>query len=310
MSGWLGGAGRGAVWALVALAAAPALLGYAAVWEPRSAAPAAAPERPLRIVSLDYCADQYVLRLVEPDRILALSPDATKPFSYMRAAAVGVPTVRPVAEDVLALKPDLVVRAYGGGPNAAWFYERAGAPVLQVGWASDIDSAEIGSVVSVIAAMAEGLGAQAEGAAVIAEYRARLAALTPRARAGAALYLTPSGVTTGPGSLVHEMMTAAGLTNFETEPGWRPLPLERLAYEQPDVTAAASFGAGAHGRAIWSAARHPVARAQLDGPEVVPLEGAWTACGAWFLMDAVEALAAGAATAAARPRAQGPAADP
>ena len=43
--------------------------------------------------------------------------------------------------------------------------------------------------------------------------------------------------------------------------------------------------------------RHPVARAQLDGGAVVPIEGAWTACGAWFLMDAVEALARGAAAA-------------
>ena len=29
--------------------------------------------------------------------------------------------------------------------------------------------------------------------------------------------------------------------------------------------------------------------------EVVPLNGAWTACGAWFLLDAVEALARSAA---------------
>ena len=41
----------------------------------------------------------------------------------------------------------------------------------------------------------------------------------------------------------------------------------------------------------WSAARHPVARAQLRELPVVPLEGAWTACGGWFVLDAVEALA-------------------
>ena len=32
--------------------------------------------RPMRIVSLDYCADQYVLKLVDRERILAVSPDA------------------------------------------------------------------------------------------------------------------------------------------------------------------------------------------------------------------------------------------
>ncbi|MCA8893462.1 MAG: ABC transporter substrate-binding protein, partial [Hyphomonas sp.] len=69
-------------------------------------------------VSLDYCADQYVLKLADREQILAISPDGDKEFSYMHEAAEDVPTVRPVAEDVLVLKPDLVVRAYGGGPNA------------------------------------------------------------------------------------------------------------------------------------------------------------------------------------------------
>ena len=41
--------------------------------------------------------------------------------------------------------------------------------------------------------------------------------------------------------------------------------------------------------------RHPVARSQLQARAMIPIQGAWTACGAWFLMDAVEALAAGAA---------------
>ena len=57
-----------------------------------------------RIVSLDYCADQYVLGLVERSRILALSPDAGEDFSYLRAEAEGIPAIRPRAEDVLVLR--------------------------------------------------------------------------------------------------------------------------------------------------------------------------------------------------------------
>ena len=69
------------------------------------------------------------------------------------------------------------------------------------------------------------------------------------------------------------------------------MPLERLAYERPDVIAAA-FYEGASGETdSWSAARHPVARTQLSNRPVVPLEGAWTSCGGWFLVEAVEALA-------------------
>lgn len=244
-----------------------------------------APDRPMRIVSLDYCADQYVLKLVDRDRIAAVSPDADRDFSYMRAAAIGVPSVRPRAEDVLVLKPDLVIRSYGGGPDAAAMFARAGVPVLQIGYANDL-----AAVRQVLVDTASGLGESEKGKALAAEMDRRLSALpAPDARRPSALYVTPGGVTSGPGGLVDEMLRTAGYDNFEAAPGWRTLPLERLAHEQPDLIASASFWNAPPDR--WSAARHPiVARAMRDTP-VVGIEGAWTACGGWFLVDAVEALA-------------------
>ena len=248
----------------------------------------------MRIVSLDYCADQYVLKLADREQILAVSPDAAKDFSYMRETAIGIPTVRPVAEDILILKPDLVVRSFGGGPNATALFERAGIPVLQVGWASNIDRQEMGSIPSLIEHMADGLGHVERGRALIAEFRERLDAVQAVASDKSALYMTAGGVTTGPGSLVHEIFAAAGLDNFQSTPGWRSLPLERLAYEQPDVIAATFFETMTNQPHAWSAARHPVARAQLDGSGVISLQGAWTSCGGWFILDAIEALADGA----------------
>lgn len=242
------------------------------------------PDQPTRIVSLDYCADQYILKLAPREHILAVSPDAEKTFSYMRGHAKGLRQIRPQAEDVLVLQPDLVVRSYGGGPNVTAFVERMGTPVLQIGFTSDLDA-----VRDTITAVAEGLGQQARGAAVIAEMDTRLAALRALPEA-AALYMTPAGVTSGPGTLVHEMLRAAGLVNFQQEPGWRSLPLERLAREQPDLVAAVIWGATNHDD-NWSAARHPIARQQLRERPVVSLEGAWVACGGWFLLDAIEALA-------------------
>ena len=254
--------------------------------------PDSSTQRPMRVVSLDVCADQYVLKLLERERVLAVSPDATADFSYLRDAARGLRTVRPVAENVLVLKPDLVVRVYGGGPNAAAFFERAGVPVLSLGWAADIPA-----VFDTIEATAAGLAEQARGARVVAEMQARLERLQSRLQAPAdrrsTLYMTPAGVTTGPGSLVHEMLVAAGLENFQTQPGWQPIPLERLAYESPDLVATAFFGTHTNHPDGWSPMRHPVARAELSGRSAVSLRGAWTACSGWFLMDAVEALATG-----------------
>jgi len=238
-------------------------------------------------VSLDYCADQFVLKLVDPARILAVSPDAVADFSYMRDTAVGVPTVRPLAEDVMALRPDLVVRSYGGGPNAATFFERAGIPVLNVPYAQSLEG-----VASGLRFMAGGLGAPQEGEALIAEMQDRLAGIGQSGSNGAALYMTPLGATTGPGSLVHEVLGAAGFENFIDEPGWRPIPLEHLAYDQPDHVAAAFFESRRSDTSLWSAMRHPMARRQLTAQPSTYLDGSWTACGSWFLVEAIEALAA------------------
>lgn len=253
-----------------------------------SAAPEATPPndtRPMRIVSLDYCADQYVLKFADRAQILALSPDAAKPFSYMREVAIGLSTVKPLAENVLILQPDLVVRSYGGGPGATAFFETAHVPVLNVGYAATLDD-----IKRVTRDMAAGLGAPEKGEAVVADIEARLAVLPDRL-SESALYMTPGGVTSGPGSLVDEMMRTAGLSNFEATPGWRDIPLERLAYAQPDVIAAAFFDTESQQKHSWSAMRHPIAKAQLTEVPTVPLDGAWLGCGAWYMVDAVEALA-------------------
>lgn len=239
-----------------------------------------------RVVSLDYCADQFVLKLLPRSRILAVSPDAEKHFSYMRDAAKGLAQVRPVAEDVLIIRPDLIVRSYGGGAHAARFFESAGVPVLQVPYAG-----KIAEIRSTIAFLADHLGVPERGREVVAEMDARLRKVQEESETRSVLYMTPSGVTSGPNTLVHDMLLAAGLTNFESQPGWRSIPLERLAFEQPDLVAAAFFSVDTNHPAMWSPMRHPVAKQQLRDRPTVMLDGAWTSCGGWFLLDAIEALA-------------------
>jgi iron complex transport system substrate-binding protein len=271
-----------------ALAATAVAAASCAPQPPEPAASVGATVPPQRVVSLDYCADQFVLKLADRDQIVAVSPDAGKDFSYMRAAAAGVATVRSTAEDVLAQAPDLVVRSYGGGPGLEHLMARAGVPVAQLGYAGDFNGVRAN-----VRAMAAALGHPERGEVLIAEMDARLAAVAAQAPSGrAALYLTPAGVTTGAGSLVHVLLEAAGLENFERQPGWRPIPLERLAREQPDLVAFARFGAASHQPDAWSAARHPIAQRQLAERPVATIDGAWTACGGWFLADAVETLAA------------------
>ncbi len=239
-----------------------------------------------RVVSLDYCADQFVLKLLPRDSILALSPDATADFSYLRNEAEGLPFVRSTAEDVLTIEPEVVIRSYGGGPKAAQFFERAGVRVIQVPFANDI-----AGIRATIDHLASELGVAEAGRALIAEMDRRLERIKTDGNRRKALYMTPTGVTSGPGTLVHEMLTAAGVDNFQEQAGWRSLPLERLAYETPDVVVAAFFDASRDHPGRWSAMRHPVARKQISERPIASIQGAWTACGGWFLLDAVEAIA-------------------
>ena len=129
------------------------------------------------------------------------------------------------------------------------------------------------------------------GLAIVTEMDERLSKIHVPNETRTALYMTPTGVTGGPGTQVDEMLLAAGFENFVQQPGWRSIPLERLAYEQPDIVAAAFFDAETNHPAMWSAMRHPVAKKQMSDRPTVLLQGAWTSCGGWFLVDAIEALA-------------------
>ncbi|MEM9387044.1 MAG: ABC transporter substrate-binding protein [Pseudomonadota bacterium] len=242
---------------------------------------------PRRIISLDYCADQYVVGLVERDRILRVSPDATEQYSWVRDEARGLPSVHPRAEDVLILQPDLVVRFYGGGPNARTFLERAGVRVLQVPYVSTIADARRN-----LLELSAALGVAQRGQRLASLMDRRLAAIEPPPLPVEALYMTPSGVSAGSGTLINEMMQTAGLRNFQREPGWHPLPLERLAYERPGLLALAFFDTKTNHADAWSPSAHPVARRQLRELPSVSLDSAWVSCGGWFLVEAVEALAA------------------
>ena len=242
---------------------------------------------PKRIVSLDYCADQYVLQFTAAENILALSPEAVQEFSYFRDRAQDFPSVRPIVEDVISIKPDMVVRSYGGGYGIVEVLAQLDIPMVQIGYANTLAEVKQ-SVLSVSAA----LGSAQMGEKIVADMDMRLQQISAEVRAAesSALYMTPTGVTAGPGTLMHDVLLAAGFDNFENKPGWRALPLERLVYGGPDVVARAFYQSAYGHRDLWSAAAHPVTQRQLAKARQVPLEGAWTSCGAWFLMDAVEAL--------------------
>jgi len=148
------------------------------------------------VMSLDSCADQYVLALTPRSDIVGLSARADDRDSYMRAAAVDLPVRRATTEAVLAVRPDIVVRYWGGDARLEDALKRRGIRVIHIAEATDFDG-----VRSNVRAVAAALGQAAKGEGLVTRMDGKLAKARGAWTGEPALYLTPSGFTTGPGRL-------------------------------------------------------------------------------------------------------------
>ncbi len=240
-----------------------------------------------RIVSIDYCADQMLLGLVERERIVAVSVDAAGDPLFAGPRAQGLPRVRAEIERIMALRPTLVVRSYGGGPRLSAMLQRAGVPVLTLPYADDIASVRAG-----VLAAGEVLDARDKAQQRVAVFdRAIEAAQPTRAGTASALYMTPGDVTTGPGGLIADLLGKAGYQPYETRSGWHRLPVERMMRETPDLVVRAFFESGSHQQDRWSSAGHAALAGRLHGVASVTVPGSTLACGNWLAGDALNAIA-------------------
>ncbi|NNL90091.1 MAG: ABC transporter substrate-binding protein [Marinicaulis sp.] len=243
-----------------------------------------------RAISLDYCADQYLLKLADPEQIIAVSPGADEADSYMRDEAREHRQVRPRTEEVLLLAPDVVLRQWGGGTEAESAFGRFGAEVVSIGFPTDFKG-----VAQSIRIAAAALEQEARGEALIEEMNARLARLREiEIDDQSALYVTPGGVTAGDQTMIHAMIEAAGLKNGAAVMGlsyWPSLSVENLVLSPPGFVVAGFFDAGAEKSNHWSAGRHPAFADMFAKTPTVNLSADILSCAAWFAVDGAEAIA-------------------
>jgi iron complex transport system substrate-binding protein len=244
----------------------------------------AGPERPT-LVSLDYCADQFVLAMADREQILAVSKDSERAFSHLRSKAAGIPKVRAAAEDVIALAPDIVVRSWGGDARALQFYKRFGIRTVQVGYLEDIPG-----TIEATRAVGAAIGQPERAEALIAAMPA------PKPQTGrAALYVTPGGVSAGKKTLIDAIIEHAGLSNANSGEGWTGLPLEQLVMAPPPLMLTAFFGFDDDATDHWSASRHPVMRRIMRKARVIELNESRISCPAWLIADEADAVSRAAA---------------
>jgi len=239
-----------------------------------------------RVVSLDQCADQYVLALSPRADIVGLSYRADDDDSYLRAEAAGLPLRRASLEAVLASRPDVVVRYWGGDELMTRRLTARGVRVVKVEDTNDFDGVRAN-----VRRVAQALDRAPQGEAIIARMDARLRAAKGAGAGRRALYLTPGGFTAGQGTLIDAMMTAAGLRNAASSPGFAPVSLERLVAHPPDAFVLGFFDRPALSVQHWSPGRRGALRKLMAGRTLATLPGAILGCPAWFAADGAQTLA-------------------
>lgn len=253
----------------------------------------AARAAPPSVASLDFCADQYVLALAEPGQIAGVSPQADREFSFFADRASGLPVIGASAEEILIREPDVAVRIWGGGYDAAKVLERFGVSVVQVSMATTLEEARQN-----LLTVGEALNQSARARALADDMERRLDAVKQSlgSTRPEALYITASGATSGRDTIIHDMLTAAGLTNMSANLGtspWYPVDIEALALSSPDLFVAGFFDLQSAQLDNWSFSRHSFLQSRIDAGPVVDVPSREVSCAAWFAIDAIERIAAG-----------------
>lgn len=190
---------------------------------------------PKRIVSMNLCADELLLRLAGRERIASVTWLAGDPRgSTVTEEAAGLPQNHGLAEEIAGLDPDLVLAGTYTTRIAIGLLRRIGFRVIEVGSPGDFDAlrAEIRHVAAAV-------GEAERGEALVAHLDARLAAAMPKRPTGLrVLVLRPNALTVSPGSFGDAILRAAGLVNVAAElgrGGAGQIPLEVAALADADL---------------------------------------------------------------------------
>lgn len=274
--------------AAVAVAVAALVLALVTPAPPPAMGEAANPPR--RIVSINLCTDQLLVDLVARDRIAGISRLAADPaLSAVTQRIGGLVRVNGSAEEVLALRPDLVLTSEHSTPHLVSLLRRLGVRVETIPLASDIDG-----IRAAIRKVAEVVDDSARGEAVIAALDRRIAAVSaPAASRPTALAYQVNSLTSGPGGLIDAMMAAAGLRNMAGEHRLGPagrLPLEAFVARPPDLVVLAT-PPDAYATRTADNLRHPAMRDLARRRPTTAIDMPLWLCGTPAVAEGIERLA-------------------
>jgi iron complex transport system substrate-binding protein len=256
-----------------------------------AAVSAAAAQAPHRIVSLNLCADQLLLRLADRDQIASLSPfahDARQSFLVEEARAL--PTNGGSGEQILMQSVDLVIAGRFDSKPKLQLLADKGVPTLLLDAWRDLDHGR-----AQIRMLAERLGHPERGEALIAEIDAALARakrVAPAERT--VLVMFRRGFVLGGDNFMNALLRHVGLRPMQGDLG-RPqggmVRLETLVATPPDYAMIGREGLAAvdNGTAFLV---HPALLDVLPPERRITLDNKLTTCGGPSTPAAIDALAA------------------
>jgi iron complex transport system substrate-binding protein len=194
----------------------------------------ASAEPPRRIVSLNLCTDQLLMALVPADRIASitwLSRSEGDPALLPMARVL--PVNHGSAEEVLALRPDLVIAGRFTTGTTRALLRKIGVPLLEVDSVSDWEG-----VRRTTREVAAAVGAAARGEDLLRQMDAQLAQL---ARQRPALPLRAIGWAgagddvPGRDTMFNTILESAGGINLAAQAGTGSFDLEQVLRARPQV---------------------------------------------------------------------------
>lgn len=191
---------------------------------------------PARIVSLNQCLDAILVELVPTQRIAAVSHYARDPLvSSIATTAAHLPITYETAEEIVALRPDLVLASRHSAIPTRNALQRVGIhyELFEVPFSVKDSVAQIRRIAALV-------GRPDAGEVLVAKIERAIesARLPPDApRLTAAVYET-GGLTAGSSTVTDDLMQIVGFDNLAARHGIKthlPMPLELIVAEPPDL---------------------------------------------------------------------------
>jgi len=199
------------------------------------AATAAGRGPPQRIMSTNVCTDLLLLQIAPKSRIVSvtfMAPDGAR--ALFPGAAAGIALNHGAAEDVVNLKPDLILDSGLSSPLVRTLARRVGARVVDIK-----DANTFKDIRDVVRQVGDEVGEPARAAALIRRMDATLAELAahPPRRTYRVVAWSGGSAVPGKGSLTDAIITAAGAVNIAAQPGQAEssFGVEELLAAKPDA---------------------------------------------------------------------------